>query len=158
RFQVQHLEEHKHDGGIDNDQECNHGRISSRAQRLRKGADCCAALSGSMLSWARSSPLVPGAADPDGVMKAQIKASGHTRPPVAMPIQPATLTAEACGCPHFRARRPGSCPKLTIAISATAIRTANTTNAKASKTPNVESMLVHFLGAPTCALRFLIRK
>src|SRR5262249_11820936 len=57
-----------------------------------------------------------------------------------------TLLAEASGCAQFRARRPGNCSKLTIVITATAMRTANTTNANASKTPNVGSKSISLFG------------
>jgi hypothetical protein len=111
---MENLEEHKDDAAIDYDQECDHRGISFSDETLCKGVGCCATLSCSTLS-------VLEAADLDGEMMAQIKASGHSKPPVARPIQLATLTAEACGCPHFRASRPGNCPKLTMAITATAM-------------------------------------
>jgi hypothetical protein len=42
--------------------------------------------------------------------------------------------------PHLRASWPGSCPRLTTTITATAMSTANTTNANASNTPNEASI------------------
>src|SRR5262249_8548593 len=50
-----------------------------------------------------------------------------------------TLMAAACGCCRWRASRPGNCPKKTIITMATAMRTAKTEKAIASRTPKVDS-------------------
>jgi hypothetical protein len=95
--------------------------------------------------------LVFGEAVPAGIMNAQIRASGQSKPPVAKPIQLAAFTAAACGCPHFRASWPGAFPKLTMTTTAATMSTAKTTNANASKTPNEDSILgcslIRLLGA-----------
>src|SRR5215471_16061956 len=74
-----------------------------------------------------------------GVTKAQTSARGHSNPRVATPNHPATLMAAACGCCRWRASRPGNCPKKTIITMATAMRTAKTEKAIASRTPKVDS-------------------
>jgi hypothetical protein len=73
-------------------------------------------------------------------MKAQMNATGQSRPPVAIPIQLVAFMAAAWGWPHFRASCPGNCPNMTT-ITPTPIRMAKTTKAKASKRPNEESIV-----------------
>jgi hypothetical protein len=68
--------------------------------------------------------------EPIGVVNAQMNASGQSKPPVAIPTQLAAFMAAASGCPHFRASCPGNCPNLTMTITATAIRMANTKKGK----------------------------
>src|SRR5262245_35441899 len=53
-----------------------------------------------------------------GFRKAQIRAIGHSSPPVAMPIQPAAVIASACGWPRFLAIWPGNFPRITMTTSA----------------------------------------
>src|SRR5262249_27945313 len=74
-----------------------------------------------------------------GETNAQMSAIGQSSPTVASPSQPATLIAAACGCARWRAIRPGNCPKNTIMTVATAMSTANTKKAIASKTPKFEA-------------------
>src|SRR5271166_2561516 len=59
---------------------------------------------------------------------------GHSAKSVKRLIHPAAATAFACGCPRRAAILPGKPPKTTTATTTTAKRTANTTNAKMSKT------------------------
>src|SRR5215831_15193371 len=76
----------------------------------------------------------------DRAVNAQMNASGQSNPPVAIAIQLAALTAEAYGCPHFRASWPGNFPRLTTMATPAKISTAKTTKANASKAPNVTSI------------------
>src|SRR5262249_43789917 len=80
----------------------------------------------------------------NGFANAQTKAIGQSRPPVAMPIQPNALIAEACGWPHLRASCPGSLPRVTTMITPTTISTAKTMNANASRMPNDKSIAYAF--------------
>jgi hypothetical protein len=135
---VHDFEQHQHDGNIDNDQECDHACVSL-SEGLRSAVTGGAAASGSaaLLVSSLTVDFVP-----NGVVNAQINATGQSNPPVAIPTQLMAFMARACGWFHFCASWPGSLPKLTTMITPTKIRTANTTKANASNGPNEESNIV----------------
>src|SRR5262249_57864661 len=62
-------------------------------------------------------------------MNAQMKASGQRTPPATRPIQPAAVTASACGWPRRRAILPGNEPSATTSANTARGNTPNTTNA-----------------------------
>jgi hypothetical protein len=90
---------------------------------------------------ATASPAAAEGRPTIGFTNAQTNAIGQRTPPVAIPIQLNALIADACGWPHLHANCPGNFPRLTTMITPAMRRTANTRNAKASSTPNDESIM-----------------
>ena len=91
----QDLEQHENDGNVDNDQKCDHGRVSL-SEGLRSAVKRVAATSDSAALLGFLSSLTGNLA-PKGVVNAQMNATGQSNPPVAIPIQLIAFIALACG-------------------------------------------------------------
>ena len=79
---------------VDNDQDCDHGRISLSPGSLTR---CRQAVTRAGFDTVPAEDRAAADFTPNGVVNAHMNATGHSNPPVAIPIQLMALIAPACG-------------------------------------------------------------